>query len=72
MKKRNFYLVVLSLAFCIIMYKSDKSFASGGSKLIDKLDCKNSQGTVVSHGASCVSGDSNCIDNPCPSSTHMQ
>ena len=56
----------------IIIYTSEKSFASGGTKIIEKLNCENSDCKVVSYGAGCQNGDSGCIANACPQGSSQQ
>ena len=72
MKNKILKGILVGLTFGIIVYSSEKSFASEGNKLIDKLDCKNSNGTIVSNGAACVGGDSNCIPNACPPGSNIE
>lgn len=72
MKKKTFYGVLVGLTLGIIIYSSEKSFASGGNKIIDKLYCKDKSGTTVSFGADCINGDSNCTANPCPPGTNIE
>ena len=71
MKKRFFWASLVCLTFGIIVYTSNESFASS-DKSIEKLDCKNDKGTIVSHGAACQNGLSGCIANACPQGSSQQ
>lgn len=69
MKKRTFYSGLLALTLGIMLYSTTKSYASGGTKLIVRIECANAQGQTVATGNECVSGDSACIENGCPKGT---